>query len=494
MQQLPPITVHLPNNQTMQSTENRDIILPHLSSTGKLARVFPALQSGNLLSLGQILDDDKCDKAIFTSKDVTITKDHTIIAEGTRNPHTHGMWHITLPPKDHQLNVIVHKQQTKQQLATYLHAACFSPTPTTLIKAIQNGYLSSWPGLTTELISKHLPPQPATIKGHLDQEAKGLQSTKASSSNHMDNHQDNTWTTITHRTNNVMIDTIQPTDKSYSDLTGRFPHMSRSGYQYIFIMYHYDTNAIIPYPMKDRTEAEHVKAWNHCYKYLRDRGQAPVFHVMDNETSTNLLRAIEKQKVQVQLVPPHVHRRNAAERAIRTFKNHFIAGLCSVHPHFPMNLWADLLPQAALTLNRLRPCCLNPKLSAYTALEGNFDFNKTPLAPPGTKVIVHQKSAQRGTWSPHGLDGWYIGPALQHYRCVQCYIPSTNAIRIADTVKFLHHQTPLPTLSPDENIITAAKDPCRPPTPSKQSHTNRCLTTNNESCKTTQRTIFKTSK
>jgi hypothetical protein len=28
-----------------------------------------------------------------------------------------------------------------------------------------------------------------------------------------------------------------------------------------------------------------------------------------------------------QLVPPGIYRRNAAERAIRTFKNHFIAGL-----------------------------------------------------------------------------------------------------------------------------------------------------------------------
>ena len=30
-------------------------------------------------------------------------------------------------------------------------------------------------------------------------------------------------------------------------------------------------------------------------------------------------------------------------------------------------------------------------MSSYTALEGQFDFNKIPLAPPGIKVIVHEK-------------------------------------------------------------------------------------------------------
>jgi hypothetical protein len=51
---------------------------------------------------------------------------------------------------------------------------------------------------------------------------------------------------------------------------------------------------------------------------------------------------------------------------------------------------------------------LNSKLSAYAALEGQ-DFNKTPLAPPGIKVIVHQKPSWQGTYIPHGINGWYIG-------------------------------------------------------------------------------------
>jgi len=53
--------------------------------------------------------------------------------------------------------------------------------------------------------------------------------------------------------------------------------------------------------------------------------------------------------VDFQLTPAGMHRRNAAERAIRTFKNHFIAILWSTDPEFPLRLWDRLLPQALTT-------------------------------------------------------------------------------------------------------------------------------------------------
>jgi hypothetical protein len=51
---------------------------------------------------------------------------------------------------------------------------------------------------------------------------------------------------------------------------------------------------------------------------------------------------------------PDLHRCNAAERAIQTFKNHFIAGLSSTDKHLPMHLWDRLLLQATTPLNLLR--------------------------------------------------------------------------------------------------------------------------------------------
>jgi hypothetical protein len=85
------------------------------------------------------------------------------------------------------------------------------------------------------------------------------------------------------------------------------------------------------------------------------------------------------------LVPPYNHQQNAAKRAIAIWKDHFIAGLASLNPAFPMHLWCHLIPQANQTLNLLRPSRLNPRLSAEAHLNGAFDYNKTPLAPPAPK-------------------------------------------------------------------------------------------------------------
>jgi hypothetical protein len=93
---------------------------------------------------------------------------------------------------------------------------------------------------------------------------------------------------------------------------------------------------------------------------------------------------ITKQGIDYQLAPLHIHRHNKAERAIQTFKNYFITGLCSVDPSFPLKFWDKLLPQATITLNILRKSGIDPRMSAYAQLNGHYDFNRTPwrhLAP-----------------------------------------------------------------------------------------------------------------
>jgi hypothetical protein len=62
-------------------------------------------------------------------------------------------------------------------------------------------------------------------------------------------------------------------------------------------------------------------------------GHAPKLHILDNEASSILKKSLLKHKIQYQLVPPHIHCRNAAERAIQTFKAHFIT--CCLHTADP---------------------------------------------------------------------------------------------------------------------------------------------------------------
>jgi hypothetical protein len=162
--------------------------------------------------------------------------------------------------------------------------------------------------------------------------------------------------------------------------------------------------------------------------------------------------------VDYQLVPPHCHRRNAMERAIRTFKEHFVAGNYSVDPTFPLHLWDRLLPQPEITLNLLRTSRLHPQLSAAAHFHGLVDFNKTAFAPPGCKIIAHEKPGKRRTWAPHGQNGYYFGPTMHHYRCQNVYISTTASERIVDTLEFFPHNYQMPQLSSTDRLLMAAKD------------------------------------
>ena len=70
-------------------------------------------------------------------------------------------------------------------------------------------------------------------------------------------------------------------------------------------------------------------------------------------------------------------------------------------------------------------------LGALWITLGSLDIT---LAIPGTRVIVHITPQQQTSWAPHGIDAYYVGPSLEHYRCFKFFIPTTNATRDATTV------------------------------------------------------------
>ena len=468
----------------MKAYKVGELPIPELLSTySKKASIFEDLHS-SLISLGQLCDDDCF--ALLGKHEMEILKNQKVILRGTRSNTGDGLWDIPIPqrpdPKstilkqiliqpeckevkkllkisNQTINVIIRKDKSKQELARYLHACCFSPTTNTLLAAIKKNFLTTWPGLTVDLIRKHLPASTSTAKGHLNQQASGLQSTKLtklSIAETEDLYPSADSPNI--KTHDVIFALTATSDKAFLDLPGRFPFCSSRGNNYLLIAYHYDANAILGVPLKNRQASTITAGWQSIMKKLDTAGVPPKLWVLDNEASNELKTAMTKKQTKYQLVPPYTHRSNAAERAIQTFKNHFKAGLASIDPEFPMTEWDRLLEQCFLTLNLLRASRSNPNLSAHAYLFGQFDFNATPLAPPGTKVVIHSKPEKRASWDPNGRDGWYIGPSMFHYRCMKCFIPKSRAEINADTLIFFPHQIPFPEVTTDEYLKQAALD------------------------------------
>jgi hypothetical protein len=127
-----------------------------LSLPAQSAFVLDDLETGTLISLAQLCNADDC-VAIFSKYNVTLLKNNEIIIKGNRMPN--GLWSLPFasntPP--HRANSILRTDKPRQELAMYLHAALGSPAPSTLLRAIHRGHLTTIPGLTTNLISKHLP-------------------------------------------------------------------------------------------------------------------------------------------------------------------------------------------------------------------------------------------------------------------------------------------------------------------------------------------------
>jgi hypothetical protein len=151
-----------------------------------LAHVFPALENNSLLSVGQVLNEGY--SVTFTIDDVTIfNKIGKEILKGDRDMDT-VFWRIELR-KEMQHNPIapenyVYELRSNVALVNYLHKKMFSPTKESFIKAVKQGHLATWPGLTEDAINKHLKLMPATDMGYMNQKMAEHQFHKQGSRHH----------------------------------------------------------------------------------------------------------------------------------------------------------------------------------------------------------------------------------------------------------------------------------------------------------------------
>ena len=455
-----PLEILLPDGDTIKSTHTCTLNIPWLPVAARQAHVVPGLAHTSLVSI-KMLCDAGC-LVTYDKNECKISYQNRIVWIGHREPST-GLWVLPLgpiqpppnepyspPPPECAANA--YTLTSKQQLIQYLHQCLFCPPKLTLLKAIKNNQLTTWPGLTAQAVTKYLPETcPATDKGHMKRHRKGIRST----TDKLDRvEQQRILDTDMHppqvdERKNYLFFKLGCYNKKngtvYVDPTGKFPVRSIDGYQVVFILYDWTSNAILATPIKDTTDESMLTAFEDNIEYLSSRGFKPIYNIIDNVASTAIKKYLAKKNIAFQLVEPYNHRANAAERAIQTWKNHFIAGLGVTDQDFPIQLWPHLVQQGTDTLNMLRTSRVYPKLSAYHVLEGTHDFNRHPLAPPGTKATIFNPPETRTSWGPRAIDAWYLGTAKDHYRCLQFYVPTTRRTRVSGQYNLYpqHCQVPI---------------------------------------------------
>jgi hypothetical protein len=316
-----PLTVCLPNGATMESSHTADLDIPELNAAASKAHVFPGMAHHSLLSVGQLCDEGKI--VTFQQDTVTIcNSESSKLLSGPRD-ETNGLCRINLKQTNKRIpDPIannVYELRNTGALVHYLHKSLYSLTKAAMLQAVKDGHLITWPGLTEDAINKHLKLTPATAMGHMNQQRQNILSTSKAPTEKQQPPETDLGTNI-HLVYAFVVDQGQ----LYTDLTGKFPVRSSKGNYYVMLCYIYDCNYIKVVPMKSRSASEWVKAYDNIHQELTVKGFKPKLQTLDNEASTALKNFFTVNSIAYQLVPPHCHRRNAAERAIRTFKEQFV--------------------------------------------------------------------------------------------------------------------------------------------------------------------------
>ena len=366
------------------------------------------------------------------------------------------------PPVPEHINS-VYDLKTKPELIRYYHAAAGFPTKPTWIAAIRNNQYKSWPGLDGRTAAKYFPDSNEMWRGHGRKIKSGLRSTQQAIADEANDEPlpqqpagtDRALYTKSYDLQNDMD------RKLYSDQTGRFPAQSFKGNQYVMVAYDMSiSGSIFAEPMRNRTSGTMIQAYNRIFDKLRDKEQRPTIHILDNECSADFKKAITANEMKYQLVPPNDHRRNAAEKAIQVFKDHFVSVLCGTDEKFPMQLWCAILPHAETQLNVLRKSATKPSMSAFEHLNGPHNYDSHPFAILGSAVEIHVMPANRRTWAAHTKPGFYLGPSWEHYRCHDVWVEETRATRTGQTVFFRNKYITQPTVTAADALVRTGEDLC----------------------------------
>ena len=66
--------------------------------------------------------------------------------------------------------------------------------------------------------------------------------------------------------------------------------------------------------------------------------------------------------------------------------------------------------------------------------------------------MIHKTSNKGKYWYQRGRDGFSVGPAIHHYRCIQETYGKTKALIIMDNSEYLHRYLPQPYITAEDRM------------------------------------------
>ena len=170
-----PLTIHLPGGDTLSSTNTCDVDIPCLPKKARRAHIVPGLAHSSLISI-KVLCEHGC--TVLYKGDHCKVYEGKLIWRSVKEPTT-NLW--VLPLKHDGLPITTKKERvrprhtannihhltSRETLVRFLHQCLFSPPKRTMVKAVENNQLATWP-ITADAVKKYLPDNsPATDKGSM---------------------------------------------------------------------------------------------------------------------------------------------------------------------------------------------------------------------------------------------------------------------------------------------------------------------------------------
>lgn len=432
-----------------------------------------------------VFDSDKW--TLYDEKSFSVSPEAKTIAIGVRNKETGGLYimdNVQLN-KAEELQIVAEEQPTPDILAVlasintyygtvklqstadkvrFFHSVFAHPTFNAFHSALVN-HLDAIIPVTAKEAAENPPKTVATARGHLHNLAQGIASTKPKTQAAIEGNDDDRNTIPGFREEaNVPLPAgntdwyVHLSGRIAMDATGKMHVQSYAGHSALFILYHPASNYIRAVPFRSKSEISRLM----CALYAEQiqLGHTVTNLYIDNEIDNAARAYLTGYGVKINNVAPYCHRANPAERAIGTFKDHFIALLSGRDPACPLAYWSEAVTHAEVTLNLLRA---GPgKMSAYEAYwNRKYDVSQYPLLPWGTRCEAYVPDALRTSFEERSTPCFYVGASYANYRSHRLISTDLNkktSVFVRQQIVAFPHDVPFPKWSEAHDIKQRVTD------------------------------------